>query len=284
MHSRAPGGRMPAVHEPPAHRVDVQMIPSAPGVYDLVPRAPDATSRARSRSTLWFWVLAGAALVLGLVTAAGFRWTHDDAYISFRYADHLLRGMGLVFNAGERVEGYTNFLWTLWCALGMRLGATPEAWANITGIACYGATLAILSALSWSRREVRDTLVLPIAALGLAMHREACIFATGGLETSLFMLLATAGYAVLTTRVLTCRRAALAGVVFGLATLTRPDGLVLAAFAGLWLVWDTRPRVAPAVAFACTLATLLVPYLAWKLVYYGELLPNSYHAQSANLA
>src|SRR5574341_1385921 len=36
----------------------------------------------------------------------------DDAYISFRYAQNAIRGSGLVFNPGERVEGFTNFLWT----------------------------------------------------------------------------------------------------------------------------------------------------------------------------
>lgn len=35
----------------------------------------------------------------------------DDAYISFRYLDNWLNGLGLVYNPGERVEGYTNFLW-----------------------------------------------------------------------------------------------------------------------------------------------------------------------------
>ena len=37
----------------------------------------------------------------------------DDAFISFRYVRNLLEGHGLVFNPGERVEGYSNFLWTL---------------------------------------------------------------------------------------------------------------------------------------------------------------------------
>src|SRR6185503_15249276 len=37
----------------------------------------------------------------------------DDVFISVRYASHLAHGDGLVYNAGERVEGYTNFLWTL---------------------------------------------------------------------------------------------------------------------------------------------------------------------------
>jgi len=36
--------------------------------------------------------------------------TVDDAFISFRYAHNLVQGHGLVFNPGERVEGYTNFL------------------------------------------------------------------------------------------------------------------------------------------------------------------------------
>ncbi|RKX21336.1 MAG: hypothetical protein DRP51_04400, partial [Candidatus Zixiibacteriota bacterium] len=36
----------------------------------------------------------------------------DDAFITFRYAENLADGYGLVFNpGGEPVEGYSNFLW-----------------------------------------------------------------------------------------------------------------------------------------------------------------------------
>src|SRR4051812_9442686 len=42
----------------------------------------------------------------------------DDAMISMRYARNLAEGRGLVWNPGEQpVEGYTNFLWTLWMAV-----------------------------------------------------------------------------------------------------------------------------------------------------------------------
>jgi hypothetical protein len=41
----------------------------------------------------------------------------DDAYISYRYAHNLFRGNGLVFNPGERVEGYSNFSYTLLMSL-----------------------------------------------------------------------------------------------------------------------------------------------------------------------
>ena len=59
----------------------------------------------------------------------------DDGMISMRFAKHLAAGHGLVWNAGgERVEGYSNFLWTIWIALGMRLGVSPEAWSAAWGI------------------------------------------------------------------------------------------------------------------------------------------------------
>ena len=43
-----------------------------------------------------------------------YRWMMDDAFIYFRYADNLLfLGRGLVYNAGEYVEGYSSPLWML---------------------------------------------------------------------------------------------------------------------------------------------------------------------------
>ena len=43
----------------------------------------------------------------------------DDAFISFRYSKNLAQGQGFRWNpGGEKVEGYTNFLWVLIGALG----------------------------------------------------------------------------------------------------------------------------------------------------------------------
>ena len=53
----------------------------------------------------WLLLLAWLASVAWFLT--------DDAFISFRYTRNLIEGHGLVFNPGERVEGYTNFLWIL---------------------------------------------------------------------------------------------------------------------------------------------------------------------------
>src|SRR2546428_487360 len=89
------------------------------------------TERPASRLALAIPLILGIVAVgYGTLQASRLGWTTDDAYISFRYADNLVHGRGLVFNVGERVEGYSNFLWTLWCALGIRLGYAPEAWAR----------------------------------------------------------------------------------------------------------------------------------------------------------
>ena len=243
-----------------------------------------------------------AAMAFGVVRAAGLSWTGDDAYISFRYARHLVDGHGLVYNVGERVEGYSNFLWTLWCALGLRLGVSAESWANAWSIACYAATIALLALLTVERR--RDARggpppdvwgALPVAAILAASHREWAVFATSGLETSMFTLLVVTGYAACVQALREVERSdgsaagvadpvarwiVIAGVIEGLVCLSRPDGARFAVVTGVFLLWALRsPR--RVLGYAIAVAALVVPYAIWKLAYYGDLLPNTFYAKSA---
>ena len=78
----------------------------------------------------------------------GHRFTYDDAYISFRYAANLVAGHGLVYNPGEFIEGYTNFLWTLLIAAGMQIGVGPHITSKVVGAACSIATLVVVYRLS----------------------------------------------------------------------------------------------------------------------------------------
>jgi len=41
----------------------------------------------------------------------------EDAYITFRYAQHWADGFGPVYNVGERSWGFTSALWTSFLAL-----------------------------------------------------------------------------------------------------------------------------------------------------------------------
>ena len=71
------------------------------------------------RGAPWCFVFGLALLAFGLVRVVALRWVCDDAFISIRYADNLVSGLGLVYNAGERVEGYTNFLFHVWATGGL---------------------------------------------------------------------------------------------------------------------------------------------------------------------
>jgi len=236
-----------------------------------------------------FDALAALAIAVGATHAAQLAWVSDDAYISFRYAKNLTDGLGLVYNVGERVEGYTNFLWTMWCALGIKLQVAIESWANASSIACFALTIALLVGFSLTRLRASraaglGALVVPVAGLGLAVHRDACVFATGGLETTLFTLLAVAGWLLLAAPLPALRGARgtlAAGVALGLATLTRPDGAIFAVLGGAFVLWTAKPRGRALLAYLGGVLALAAPFAAWKLVYYGDLLPNTFYAKSA---
>src|ERR1051325_6433962 len=121
------------------------------------------------------------------------RWRCEDGCISVWFADDLVHGLGLVYNAGERVEGYSNFLWTMGIALGMRLGVGPEAWTVAWGVVFFAATIALLCAhgVLAGKGRGRVALGLPLAGLLAAVHRDWYVYATSGLETSCFTFLVT---------------------------------------------------------------------------------------------
>ena len=99
-------------------------------------------------------------LVLPLITAFATMWrlrsfTIDDAYISYRYSRNLAKGLGLVYNAGERIEGYTNFSWTVLLALGAKLGVDPAVTAKVLGFAFGLAAIALVYHLETRLRPMR---------------------------------------------------------------------------------------------------------------------------------
>jgi hypothetical protein len=116
----------------------------------------------------------------------------DDAYISFRYAENLARGQGLVFNVGERVEGYTNFLWVILLAIPARLGLDLVVSSKVLGGVFALATLWTLGTLhpgSGARPRARN-----LAAPGLLLTNTAFfLWAVHGLETAMFAFWITLG-------------------------------------------------------------------------------------------
>jgi arabinofuranosyltransferase len=242
-----------------------------------------------SRIRRFGWSLVVA--LLGGSHAAALRWISDDAYISLRYARNWVEGFGLVFNPGERVEGYTNFLWTSLLALGLKLEFPPEELA--IGLGLIGSTGCLLALLRLRRFVISPAGSVPFSLLALALSYTWASFATGGLETSLLGLLLVASFLLLFEGARASdtsagrRKLVLAGVSIALAAMTRPDAVLLLPVAFGYLISKLRTRRSRVGALALVvvpLALLYFPYFLWRLNYYGYFFPNTYYAKAIDVA
>ncbi|MFF5991469.1 hypothetical protein [Prauserella flavalba] len=233
------------------------------------------------------WRAAALLLTLAfaLVHQLLFATVAEDAYLTFRYARNVADGYGPVFNPGERVEGYSNFLWMVLIALPRAMfGVDVEPAAPVLGIACaLGCVLAAYFLVNRIMRLAQpDGPGLPALGVAAAVVTAGASSLAGygpsGLETPLFLLLT-----LCVVHALAAGRPVVAGVLVALTVMTRPEGLVVAVLAGVWLLVTAlrsgTTKWAPA-GYALGALVLLVPWTAWRVTYYGHLLPNSLVASS----
>lgn len=274
---------------------------SEPPSVAPAPTAPTATGveAEASRWRRWARVLL-YVLAVAVAGGVGFwlwrqhRVAFDDAWISFRYADNLIRGRGLVYNPGERVEGYTNLLWVLLTALGMALKLEPLLVARVLGL---GALLGQAALVAWLLAAARRR--LSVVDLGLACLPTLLVLAAShvelagaGLETSLFGLLALATLVLFNAPLGEGGRALrwLRALVPLALVMTRLDGALFLAASGLsWLLFRgagaqrARAVLRDALRVYGPAAGLIALLLLFKLIYYGGVLPNTYYAKAAYL-
>jgi len=198
----------------------------------------------------------------------------DDAYISYRYARNLVEGAGLVYNPGEYVEGFTNLLWTLLVAAGLALGLEAKAAAHALGLASGVAVL--VATFGYARTGLaRERAWLA----GLAPALVLCSIAfprwsTSGMETPLFVAAVTAALWAQAAD-----RMGWATACVCVATLTRPDGAVLAAVVFCFQLPRVRYEGPRALAGPAVWLGLLALLSAFRLAYYGSAVPNTFYAK-----
>jgi arabinofuranosyltransferase len=244
---------------------------------------------ARRRSPLVGLLAAG--IIVGLVLLAYHqRLLVDDAFISFRYARNWVDGMGLVFNPGERVEGYTNFLWVVLLAGGMTIGLAPTLVSQLLGLTFYAGTLWLTYRMA--RQVLHHVAWAIITVVLLGTNFTVLSFATSGLETSLQTFLLVAGVAVVIhthARGAWLRRdALLLSLLLSAGILTRMDFAIFAAIlvpAAILSIFATNRESDPQrkKRLWSRLCLLLLPavvlvgiWLIWRGYYYGSILPNTF--------
>jgi hypothetical protein len=227
-------------------------------------------------------LLVAAALSAGL---SYFHYIPDDTYIGLRYARNAARGEGFTFNSGERIEGYTNFLWLVILAAGARIGLPLDPWSRILSLVFSLATLVVSGIAAFELQKDRrkegwtGMLITFSAPLVIASSIPFAVWSFSGTEIPLFMFLLTLGFLLL------IRGAPPLSVlsVFGILSLVRPGGIVLYATAAALMLKGGRKRREVIAAAAVTIAVLLVPYLLWKLSWFGSVVPNTFYAKTGPL-
>ncbi|MGB2803330.1 MAG: hypothetical protein WBD64_00350 [Candidatus Zixiibacteriota bacterium] len=225
------------------------------------------------------------AIVLILLLHTNYlRFVCDDAFISFRYAKNFVEGHGLVYNIGEKVEGYSNFLWTMLLSLFMKMELDPVVVSQILGVLFSLATVFLLLRLN-RRLYPEENLFNYLAPLFLACCGAYAAWSTGGLETSFFTFLVLLGSFFFISGLAESKHLAYSGFSFALVCMTRLDGFILAgvSFAFLLYLLVIKKRVE---AKSLTLWTFsfLIPFLlyfSWRWSYYGKLLPNTFYIKVA---
>lgn len=234
------------------------------------------------------WI-AGVLILLAMLQLAqvlAFGWEPvDDAYISFRYARNFASGTGLVYNVGERVEGYTNFLWT------MMLSAVAAA-----GFALPVASMAMGTVLGWVglyltyrlARDVHEERGLPLAGalfapVLLVLYPGWAYWSASGMEPMLLACLVL-GCLLMATRVHSLAAAVLLGLLAAAAAMTRWEAVVVWPVLA-WAVVGGRARAKrffepTVVFFAMTAVIVFGIYFLLRYRYSGDLFPNTFHAKT----
>ncbi len=237
---------------------------------DIAMNNPDARwPRAR-----WIPLACAAAVTLLTLAASLPGGLVDDSYIFLRYAHNIAEGHGPVFNIGERVEGFSSPLWTFLLGGLGAIFADLERVAVAAGLACgIGAVVILL------RATLRDARPVPLAdavvlALGLASGPSLVLWSVSGMDAPLFVLLVSASLvSILNDLRLPALSARTATLLF-LATLARPEGVLLAAYAGLFFLFR-RQRVRVLSGYGLAIGAMVLA----RYFYYDAWLPNTYHAK-----
>ncbi|MEO8211035.1 MAG: glycosyltransferase family 39 protein, partial [bacterium] len=214
----------------------------------------------------------------------------DDAFISYRYAENFIKGDGLVFNQGEKVEGYTNFLWVMISSLLIKINIEPLAGARIISLIFSFLTLFVTYLIAVQIFKVKGIISLLGVTL-LALNPGFILWSYSGMETVFFTFLITSGnYFVLKFIDGNKNRFLIySSIFFSVSALTRPEGVYFFILNFLFIFFISSPgnqkrkvpvflkkSIIPILIFAFIYGS----YFVWRYSYYGFLFPNTFYAKT----
>jgi hypothetical protein len=221
---------------------------------------------------LQLWILLLVSLLVWIAYALHTGMQLEDALITYKYAENLVAGNGLVYNVGERVLGTTTMLFTLLLAAGgyvFGIGAIPAV-ALVISLAAMVATGFLSYQILRSFECPHYTSLLGVASVLIGPHMVWAY--CGRMETALVIFLMAASlYALIR------KRFALSGTLAALLVTTRPDGLVWAVLLCVAVFFTDRRG---ALRFIIPALIIGVIYVGATTIFYCTPIPQSIIAKA----
>ncbi len=215
-------------------------------------------------------------MVLFLMILIRTAWVSDDGTITLRSVLNFVHGYGPVFNLTERVQSFTHPLWFLLISAVTLVVQNP-----FVAVLLLSAVCSIWVVWMISRHVARNTALGMAAGLALVFSKAFVDYSTSGLENPLSHVLILSIY-VLTTRIKptsTFWPRYSVYTLYSMLYLCRPDLVVIATPAVLWITWISRHQWKSTLA---TIALGTIPALLWtsfSIYYYGFPFPNTAYAK-----
>jgi len=227
------------------------------------------------------------ALVFVLIHQAFFlNWTNDDSFISYRYAENLSSGRGLVFNPGEKVEGFSNFLWVLLLAFFNIMGINPLISSKT--ISLFASLLLVFLVSRTGLAFGLSKLSSSLSALTLSFSTSLAYYSMSGLETVFYTFLLLLAV-FMNEKYEKEKKEKYFYFLYGIllaAALTRPEGILFLVLSSLYHFLKKiltkkgipleRILAAQILSFSFYVFLIILRYF-----YYAEILPNTFYAKPA---
>lgn len=210
----------------------------------------------------------------------------DDAYISFRYGKNFMSGNGLVYNEGEYVEGYTNFLWTVITSpFTKNKSIDISTFALIIGLLLSIFNIYLLTRITKQFLNIfplNPSYLILLPVMFFVLDDSIAFWAIGGMEFpmyTLFILAATYYY----FRINKARQNYIyMSLLLMFCTMTRPEGNMIFVITMVHFLlyrnsimkWKRK-----FVVIILLYALFAFLYYGFKYLYYGQLIPNTFYAK-----
>lgn len=225
----------------------------------------------------WKWILPAMGLVYAVSIPFHWRFTNDDSFIFYRYAEHISSGLGPAYNPGVNCEGFTSTAWTYILAGGNSLGA-PSIWFSKALGTLFGA-VALIAMILTVRRISDDSRVIFLSSLVVTTSQILIAWIPSGMDTALFV-----AWISVWVYILARNPDGLLGqlLLAALGVWIRPEAYIVITVGVGWILYTNRdkPDRGRLLLFAgLTVIAMILPFV-WRYFTFSELLPTTFYAKS----